>query len=135
MSQTMIEAAEKTSSCTGPLDLPLGFFVGERTEITQEESIAERWRDIVRGIRDEYLDPTHRFPWVVGFSGGKDSTVVAHGVFEALLSIPPSQRARDVHIVSNDTMVESPLVIAQRTRVLPPAKAAPARYGRLVSPM
>jgi hypothetical protein len=31
-------------------------------------------------------------------------------VFEALAAIPPSQRTRDVHIVSNDTMVESPLV-------------------------
>ncbi|KAB2321445.1 DNA phosphorothioation system sulfurtransferase DndC [Betaproteobacteria bacterium SCN1] len=75
-------------------------------------SIADRWQDIVRGIRDEYLDHTHRFPWVIGFSGGKDSTVVAHGVFEALLSVPPSQRTREVHVVSNDTMVESPVVIA-----------------------
>jgi len=63
-------------------------------------------------IRDEYLDETQRYPWVIGFSGGKDSTVVAQGVFEALLTIPPSKRTRTVHIVSNDTMVESPLVIA-----------------------
>lgn len=76
------------------------------------DSIVERWRGVVQGIRDEYLDSSQRFPWVVGFSGGKDSTVVAHAVFEALLSIPPSQRTRDVHIVSNDTKVESPLVIA-----------------------
>lgn len=93
-------------------DLPLSFFMGERTETVGEQSIAERWRNIVRGIRDEYLDPSQHFPWVVGFSGGKDSTVVVHGVFEALLSIPPSQRAREVHIVSNDTLVESPVVIA-----------------------
>lgn len=107
-----INSAGNMSIATGALDLPLSFFTGERTESIEGESIAERWRDIVRGIRDEYLDPAHRFPWVVGFSGGKDSTVVAHGVFEALLSIPPSQRSRNVHIVSNDTMVESPLVIA-----------------------
>lgn len=107
-----IQPAENMSIATGALDLPLSFFMGERTENVEEESIAERWRDIVRGIRDEYLDPAHRFPWVVGFSGGKDSTVVAHGVFEALLSIPPSQRTRNVHFVSNDTLVESPLVIA-----------------------
>lgn len=75
-------------------------------------NIIERWQDIVLGIRSEYLDETHGYPWVIGFSGGKDSTVVAHGVFEALLTIPPSQRKRPVHIVSNDTMVESPLVIA-----------------------
>lgn len=86
--------------------------MGKHEENLEEASIVERWRDIVHGIRDEYLDPTHRYPWVVGFSGGKDSTVVAHGVFEALLSIPPSQRSREIHLVSNDTMVESPLVIA-----------------------
>ena len=86
--------------------------MGGRKETAEDESIADRWAEIVRSMRDEYLDPAHRYPWVVGFSGGKDSTVVAHGVFEALLSIPPSQRKRDVHIVSNDTMVESPLVIA-----------------------
>lgn len=78
----------------------------------EARSIADRWQDIVREIRDEYLDNTHRFPWVIGFSGGKDSTLVAHGVFEALLSVPPSQRTREVHVVSNDTMVESPVVIA-----------------------
>lgn len=62
-------------------------------------------------IIDEYLKP-HHFPWIVGFSGGKDSTLVAHLVFEALTSLPPNERRREVHIVSNDTLVESPLVIS-----------------------
>ena len=48
----------------------------------------------------------------IGFSGGKDSTVVCHLVFEHLLSLPRSDRRRPVHIVTNDTLVESPLVIA-----------------------
>lgn len=61
-------------------------------------------------IRDEYLQE-HEFPWVIGYSGGKDSTLVAHLVFKVLLSLPKSQRRREVHIVSNDTLVESPLVI------------------------
>ncbi|BCK76635.1 3'-phosphoadenosine 5'-phosphosulfate sulfotransferase (PAPS reductase)/FAD synthetase [Acetobacter aceti NRIC 0242] len=61
-------------------------------------------------IRSEYFsDLPH--PWIVGFSGGKDSTLVAHLVFEMLLNISPSQRRRTVHIVANDTLVESPLVI------------------------
>jgi len=124
MDEILINASGNSGFATSILDLPLGFFMGERTETTKEESIAERWRDIVRGIRDEYLDPAHRFPWVVGFSGGKDSTVVAHGVFEALLSIPPSQRTREVHIVSNDTMVESPVVIAHLEVVTKHIKAA-----------
>ncbi len=54
----------------------------------------------------------HAMPWILGFSGGKDSTVVAHLVFEFLLSLPRSERTRRVHIVANDTLVESPLVIS-----------------------
>ncbi|MEI7840789.1 MAG: hypothetical protein WCJ11_09840, partial [Methylococcaceae bacterium] len=72
----------------------------------------EKYTDIVESIRAEYLSEDQNYPWIVGFSGGKDSTLVAHAVFDALLSISPSRRARDVHIVSNDTLVESPLVVA-----------------------
>lgn len=74
--------------------------------------IEDRWSEIVQHVKDEYLSTAQSYPWIVGFSGGKDSTVVAHAVFEALQAIPPSQRTRPVHIVSNDTMVESPLVMA-----------------------
>ncbi|HIE5949100.1 TPA: DNA phosphorothioation system sulfurtransferase DndC [Burkholderia cepacia] len=74
--------------------------------------IEERWSEIVQHVKDEYLSTAQSYPWIVGFSGGKDSTVVAHAVFEALQAIRPSQRTRPVHIVSNDTMVESPLVMA-----------------------
>ncbi|WP_430504692.1 DNA phosphorothioation system sulfurtransferase DndC [Ralstonia pseudosolanacearum] len=74
--------------------------------------IQERWSEIIQHVKDEYLSTAQSYPWIVGFSGGKDSTVVAHAVFEALQAIPPSQRTRPVHIVSNDTMVESPLVMA-----------------------
>lgn len=59
----------------------------------------------------------HQHPWVVGFSGGKDSTLVAHLVIEHLMSIPRSERTRQVHIVANDTLVESPLVIGHIKQV------------------
>ena len=66
---------------------------------------------IVRnGIIDEYLSSSQSYAWIVTFSGGKDSTLVAHLVFEALLELPPSLRSRKVYFVSNDTLVESPLV-------------------------
>jgi len=77
---------------------------------TLEDDLELKLKVIRSEIRDEYFadDP---FPWIVGFSGGKDSTLVAHLVFEMLLNIPPSQLRRPVHIVANDTLVESPLVI------------------------
>ena len=69
-----------------------------------------RFGAIRRAITEEYGRPCAR-PWIVGFSGGKDSTLVAHLVIEHLLSLPRGDRVRPVHVVANDTLVESPLVI------------------------
>jgi DNA sulfur modification protein DndC len=75
------------------------------------------WDDVVASVRAEYLSDAQDYPWIIGFSGGKDSTVVAQAVFEALLQVPPSRRKRHVHVVSNDTQVESPLVMAHLAKV------------------
>jgi len=72
----------------------------------------EKFRAVVADIRDEYLSAAQTYPWIIGYSGGKDSTLVTHAIFAALLSIEPSRRTRPVHLVSNDTLVESPLVVA-----------------------
>ena len=77
---------------------------------SREETQTDVFDAIRNEIADEYAQP-HAKPWIVGFSGGKDSTLVAHLVVEHLLSIPRSDRTRAVHIVANDTLVESPLVI------------------------
>ena len=68
----------------------------------------------LEAVRAELLDEyrqRHAAPWIIGYSGGKDSTLVAHLVFEMLMALPSSQRSRPVHIVANDTLVESPLVV------------------------
>ena len=75
------------------------------------------WEEIVASVRAEYLSEAQDYPWIIGFSGGKDSTVVAQAVFEALLQVAPSRRIRQIHVVSNDTQVESPLVTAHLTVV------------------
>src|SRR3989338_10933110 len=75
------------------------------------------WSDIVADIKAEYLSEAQRYPWIIGFSGGKDSTLVAQAVLEAVLAIKPSARTREVHVVSNDTLVESPMVIAHMVKV------------------
>ncbi len=43
-------------------------------------------------IATEYAAP-HDHPWIIGFSGGKDSTMVSHLVLEHLLSLPNSERS------------------------------------------
>lgn len=59
-------------------------------------------------MREEYL-VQHDKPWIIGFSGGKDSTLLTHLVVETLLGIPPDERHRPVYLVCNDTLVESPV--------------------------
>ena len=91
-----------------------------------EDELAPKLNAILDELKDEYLQP-HTFPWIVGYSGGKDSTVVMHLVIEMLLQLPRSQRQRPVHIISNDTLVESPLVmghIAARQNELRSAASA-----------
>jgi len=75
------------------------------------------WESVVADIKDEYISEAQSYPWIVGFSGGKDSTLVLQAVIEALLHVPPSRRNRPIHVVSNDTLVESPLVIAHLNKV------------------
>jgi DNA sulfur modification protein DndC len=47
---------------------------------------------------------------MIGFSGGKDSTLLCCLVMEMLLRLPKQKRIKTVYIVSSDTMVENPIV-------------------------
>ncbi len=49
-------------------------------------------------------------PWVIGYSGGKDSTTVVELVYKMLLSLPEEERKKNVYIVSSDTLIENPLI-------------------------
>jgi DNA sulfur modification protein DndC len=49
-------------------------------------------------------------PWVVGYSGGKDSTASLQLVWTALADLPPDKRHKTVHVICTDTLVENPVV-------------------------
>ena len=68
-------------------------------------------------------------PWVIGFSGGKDSTAVTRLVFEALMAIPPEKRKKPVFVVSSDTLVETPLVVNLIREALDKMRAAAVAAG------
>jgi DNA sulfur modification protein DndC len=51
-------------------------------------------------------------PWILGYSGGKDSTATLQLVWTALAGIPADQRTKVVHVISTDTLVENPVVAA-----------------------
>jgi DNA sulfur modification protein DndC len=51
-----------------------------------------------------------QLPWIIGYSGGKDSTAVLQLVWKAVATIPAKQRTKKVHVISTDTLVENPIV-------------------------
>ncbi len=78
-------------------------------------------QNIIDEIIDQYLfaDETKR-PWIIGFSGGKDSTVMLQLVWEALKQVKDLHGvvSRDIYVVCNDTMVENPVITEYVHRVL-----------------
>ena len=53
-----------------------------------------------------------QIPWVVGYSGGKDSTATLQLVWLALAQLPDSKRKKPVFVITTDTLVENPVVSA-----------------------
>jgi len=51
-------------------------------------------------------------PWIIGYSGGKDSTVVVQLVFMMLQSLKHEELHKDVYVVSSDTLIENPIILA-----------------------
>lgn len=50
-------------------------------------------------------------PWIIGYSGGKDSTVVVQLLYQMLLRLERSKRKKHIYIVSSDTLVENPIIL------------------------
>lgn len=77
--------------------------------------------NIIEELKDQYLEQD-RFnrPWIIGFSGGKDSTVLLTLVWIALSELKKENVAlsRKVYVVCNDTMVENPVIEEYVTNVL-----------------
>ena len=61
-------------------------------------------------IQQIYL--SDNIPWICGYSGGKDSSAVVQLVWMALQQLPVEKRNKVVHVISTDTLVESPVVAA-----------------------
>lgn len=86
--------------------------------------MTKRIEYIIDEIIDQYMyaDKTFR-PWIIGFSGGKDSTVLLTLVWFALRrikenAIAPFQLRRPVYVVCNDTLVENPIIATYVDNVL-----------------
>lgn len=73
----------------------------------------DRIENIINELVDQYTyGDTSERPWIIGFSGGKDSTVLLTLVWRALEKIRkefphPFQLRRPAYVGCNDTTVEN----------------------------
>jgi DNA sulfur modification protein DndC len=65
--------------------------------------------EIHHEIQEVYLADNR--PWVIGYSGGKDSTTALQLVWYALAELPAEKRQKPIYVISSDTLVETPVIV------------------------
>lgn len=68
----------------------------------------EIFENIMEEMEMVYLNDNR--PWMIGYSGGKDSTMLCCLVMEMLKRLPENKRTKKVYVISSDTLVENPIV-------------------------
>jgi DNA sulfur modification protein DndC len=68
----------------------------------------DKIEELMEVVRNLYL--ADDIPWVIGYSGGKDSTATLQLVWLATQSLPEEKRKKVIHVINTDTLVESPVV-------------------------
>lgn len=63
---------------------------------------------LIKQTQELYLSDD--IPWVLGYSGGKDSTATLQLIWMAIHGLPAEKHIKPVHVISTDTMVENPIV-------------------------
>lgn len=83
--------------------------------------------DLNNQIRETYK--VNDYPWVIGFSGGKDSTATVQIIWNALAELPKENLTKQVYIISSDTLVETPVVVDQINTNLQKMESTAKEHG------
>ena len=84
-------------------------------------------KQIYEEVREVYLSDNR--PWIIGFSGGKDSTCMTQLIWHAISDLPKEKRQKKIYIISSDTLVESPKIVEQITKTLDIMELAAKKQG------
>ncbi len=82
-----------------------------RTGLPNESSIFEKrsLQDVFEEIQEVYRQ--YPQPWVIGYSGGKDSTAVLQLVWKSIENLPHDERNKPIFVIASDTKVETPVIV------------------------
>jgi DNA sulfur modification protein DndC len=83
-------------------------------------------------VKELYL--ADEIPWVIGYSGGKDSTATLQLIWQSLAELPKESLLKPVHVISTDTLVENPVVAAWVNRSLDTMALAAAKQEIPITP-
>ncbi|GAA4680069.1 DNA phosphorothioation system sulfurtransferase DndC [Streptomyces chumphonensis] len=103
-----------------------------RTVPFQGRGLSEVVSELTEEVRELYS--ADEVPWVIGYSGGKDSTAVLQLVWLALKELPAAQRTKPVHVISTDTLVENPIVASWVSQSLDTMKKAATEQDLPIEP-
>jgi DNA sulfur modification protein DndC len=99
---------------------------GAQGRLLQDSALDRKSVDYVQEeIRQVYLADSR--PWVIGFSGGKDSTTALQLTWYALAKLPQDKRTKPVYVISSDTLVETPVVVGHLDKTLAQISEAATR--------
>ena len=73
-------------------------------------NVEEDYAELYEKVQSVYLSDNR--PWVIGYSGGKDSTATLQLVWCSLRMLPREQLNKKVYVISSDTYVETPIITA-----------------------
>lgn len=74
-----------------------------------EPHLSQKLLDIIHRVQSAYALDNR--PWVIGYSGGKDSSAVATLVYMSVLALEKEKRTKNIFLVASDTLVETPKVV------------------------
>ena len=84
--------------------------IGERQTVFAQLGRDTVLESAMAEVRQLYLED--EIPWVIGYSGGKDSSAIVQLVWNAIAALPADKRQKPIHVISTDTLVENPVVAA-----------------------
>lgn len=93
------------------------------------KSFKERINERYQEIQKVYFNDNR--PWIIGYSGGKDSTTVLQLVYNSLTTIPPEKLHKPVYIISSDTLVENPLILDYVTKNIEKLNSSFGEYSEI----
>jgi DNA sulfur modification protein DndC len=83
-------------------------------------------------IRELYMED--QVPWIIGYSGGKDSTATLQLIWMALKELPSDRKTKTVYVISTDTLVENPIVSSWVRRSIEVMDKAAQEQGVPIKP-